>query len=287
VISEYFVPKSVSETLQLLEKLKRKAKLVAGGTNVVPYIRAKACRREALIDLSHLKNLSYIREEKKNIRIGALTSVSEIASSKVIQKDSSILAEAAHQIGNPLVRNRATIAGNLADASPAADSAVPLLVLDASVVVEKQKGRPKQIPINEFFIGPNKTVLKRDELIREIIFPKPDPSARMLYSKFGLRNAMAISIVSLGVLAQVEKGRCSNARIALGAVAPTPRRAYGVENLLVGQVITEELIDQCCEAIQEEIQPITDVRATAEYRRSMAAVLLKRLLQQIFSQGHV
>jgi CO/xanthine dehydrogenase FAD-binding subunit len=282
VISEYFVPRSVSETLQLLEKLKGKAKLVAGGTNVVPGIRAKISRGETLIDLSHLRNLSYITEEKRNIRIGALTLVCEIASSKVIQKYSPILAEATRQIGNPLVRNRATIAGNLADASPAADSAVPLLALEASIIVERHKGKPKQIPINEFFIGPNKTVLKRDDLIREIVFPKPDPSARIAYAKFGLRNAMAISVVSMGVLAEVEKGKCSKARIALGAVAPTPRRACGVENLLEGQAVTEELIDQCCEAIQDEIQPITDVRATAEYRRSIASVLLKRLLQQVF-----
>ena len=287
MIKEFCKPKRVSETLQLLGKWKGKAKLVAGGTNVVPDLRAKAFARAALIDLSRLKPLSYIREEKKNIRVGALTTISEIASSKVIQKYSPILAEAARQIGNPLVRNRATIAGNLADASPAADSAVPLLVLEANIVVERHKGKAKQIPIGQFFLGPRKTVLKRDELIREIVFPKPDLFARMAYSKFGLRNSMAISVVSVGVLALVEKEKCSKVRIALGAVAPTPRRARGVEILLVGQAVTEELIDRCCEAIQDEIQPITDVRATAEYRRSMASVLLKRLLQQIFSQGHV
>jgi CO/xanthine dehydrogenase FAD-binding subunit len=283
VISEYFRPKSVSETLKLLKKWNGKAKLVAGGTNVVPDIRAKASDGEALIDLSYLRNLSYVNEEKKRIRIGALTSVSEIASSKVIRKDLTVLAEASRQIGNPLVRNRATIAGNLADASPAADSAVPLLVLEARVVVEKHNAKPKQISIEQFFVGPNKTVLRRDELIREIVLSKPNPSARTAYSKLGLRNAMAISVVSAGVLAEVEKGKCTKARIALGAVAPTPRRACGVENLLEGQAVTEGLIDQCCKAIQEEIQPITDVRATAEYRRSMASVLLKRLLQQVFS----
>jgi len=284
---EYFLPKNVTETLAFLQQWKIKAALIAGGTNVIPDLRAKALGKEILIDLSHLKNLSYIKEEKKRIRIGALTTMSEIAASKTIRSKACILSEAVWQIGNPLVRNRATIAGNLADASPAADSAVPFLVLEASIVVEKHKGKRKQIPINEFFMGVNKTVLKRNELIREIVFPKPAPSSRMVYSKLGLRNAMAISVVSVGVLAEMEKGRCNNARIALGAVAPTSRRAYGVENLLVGQVITEELIDQCCEAIQKEIQPITDVRATAEYRRSMASVLLKRLLQQIFSQGHV
>ena len=284
---EYLAPNNLKDALILLKKWRSRGELIAGGTNVVPDLRAKTLRKEILIDLSHLKNLSYIKEEKKRIRIGALTTMSEIAASKTIRSKACILSEAVWQIGNPLVRNRATIAGNLADASPAADSAVPLLVLEASIVVEKHKGKRKQIPINEFFMGVNKTVLKRDELIREIVFPKPAPSSRMVYSKLGLRNAMAISVVSVGVLAEMEKGRCNKARIALGAVAPTPRRAYGVEKLLVGQAVTEELIDQCCEAIQEEIQPITDVRATFEYRRSMTSVLLKRLLQQVFSQGHV
>ena len=284
---EYLAPNNLKDALILLKKWRSRGELIAGGTNVIPELRAKTLRKEILIDLSHLKNLSYIKEEKKRIRIGALTTMSEIATSKTIRSKACILSEAVWQIGNPLVRNRATIAGNLADASPAADSAVPLLVLEASIVVEKHKGKRKQIPINEFFMGVNKTVLKRNELIREIVFPKPAPSSRMVYSKLGLRNAMAISVVSVGVLAEMEKGRCNRARIALGAVAPTPRRAYGVEKLLVGQAVTEELIDQCCEAIQEEIQPITDVRATFEYRRSMTSVLLKRLLQQVFSQGHV
>jgi CO/xanthine dehydrogenase FAD-binding subunit len=280
---EYFLPRNVTETLAFLQQWKIKAALIAGGTNVVPDLRAKTLRKEILIDLSHLKNLSYIKEEKKRIRIGALTTMSEIAASKTIRSKACILSEAVWQIGNPLVRNRATIAGNLADASPAADSAVPLLVLDASVVIEKHKGKPKQIPIEEFFVGPNKTVLKKDELIREIVLSKANPSARTAYSKLGLRNAMAISVVSVGVLAEMEKGRCNIARIAMGAVAPTPRRAYGVENLLEGHIITEELIDQCCETVQKEIQPISDIRATVEYRRSMTSVLLKRLLQQVFS----
>jgi carbon-monoxide dehydrogenase medium subunit len=284
---EYFAPRSMTEALTLLEKGKAKAGLIAGGTNVIPDLRAKTLGKEILIDLSHLKNLSYIKEEKKRIRIGALTTMSEIAASKTIQREARILSEAVGQIGNSLVRNRATLAGNLADGSPAADSAVPLLVLDACVVIEKHKGKSRQVPIDQFFAGPNKTVLKRDELIREIIFSKSNPSARMAYSKLGLRNAMAISVVSVGVVAETEKGRCTRARIALGAVAPTPRRTYGVENLLEGQAVTEELFDQCCEAIQEETQPITDVRATAEYRRSMTSILLKRLLQQVFSQGKV
>ena len=133
-----------------------------GGTNVIPGIRAKTLKPEILIDVSHLKNLSYIKEEKKRIRIGGLTTISELASSKIIEKYAPILSQAANQLGNPLVRNRATIAGNLADASPAADTAVPLLVLDAMVMAERDGGKHREIPIDQFFLGQNQTVLKND-----------------------------------------------------------------------------------------------------------------------------
>jgi carbon-monoxide dehydrogenase medium subunit len=280
VISEYLAPKNLSEALQFLGKWKGKARLIAGGTNIIPDMRDKAVEAQVLIDLSRVKNLSYIKEEKQRIRIGALTTMSELVASPVIQKNALLLHDAVWQIGNPLVRNRATVGGNLADASPAADSAVPLLALEAKVIVEKSRGKPREVPMDRFFVGPNKTVLKRDELVREIVFPKPDPSARMAYSKFGLRNSMAISVVSVGVLFQLEKQTCTKARIALGAVAPTPIRAYGVEEMLTGQTMTEELIRKCCHAVGDEIHPITDVRAGLEYRKSITSVLLGRLLRE-------
>jgi len=210
-----------------------------------------------------------------------LTTISEIASSKIIQKNVSILSEAARRIGNPLVRNRATIGGNLGDASPAADTAPPLLVLEALVAIERKDGKNREVPINEFFVGPNRTILKEDEIIREIIVPRLRPSARMAYAKFGLRNSMAVSVVSVAVLVEMERGICKKARIGLGAVSPTPVRAYGVEEILTGHEITEERIAKCCEKVQSEIHPITDIRATREYRRSIASVLLGRLLRQV------
>ena len=278
---EYYGAKTRTEALALVKKWKGKARLVAGGTNVVADLRDRAFRPEVLIDISRLKTLSYIKEEKEKIRIGTLTTLSEIVSSKIIQKHASILAEAARRIGNPLVRNRATIGGNLGDASPAADTAPPLLALDALVRIDKEDGKSRQVPINEFFVGPNRTVLKEDEIIPEIILPKPKPSARAAYAKFGLRNSMAISVVSVAVLVEVEKGICKKARVALGAVSPTPVRAYGVEEILTGCAITEERIAKCSEKVQSEIHPITDIRASDEYRRSMASVLLGRLLRQV------
>lgn len=280
---DYFAPKTLYETLALMNRWKGRAKLIAGGSNVIPDLRAKAIKPQVLVDISHLKNLSFIKEGKKRIRIGGLTTISEMASSKVIQKYAPILSKAAHQLGNPLVRNRATIAGNLADASPAADTAVPLLVLDAKVMAERDGGKHRQIPIDQFFLGPNQTVLKKDEMIREIIIPKPNSNRKMGYYKLGLRNAMTISVVSVAILMEMEENRCRKARIGLGAVAPTPIRAYRTEDMLMGREVTKELIETCCNEVVKEISPITDIRASAEYRRSMASVLLRRLIQQVTS----
>ena len=279
---EYLVPKTLNETLILLKKGKDKSKLIAGGTNVIPGMRAKTLKPEILIDISHLKNLSYIKEEKKRIRIGSLTTISELASSKIVQDHAPILTEAANQLGNPLVRNRATIAGNLADASPAADTAVPLLALEAMIITERNGGK-REIPIDQFFLGPNQTVLKPDEMIREIVFPKPDLKSKMAYIKLGLRNAMAISVVSIAILMEREREECKKVRIALGAVAPKPIRAYGVEAILTNKKIMMELVAACCEKVGREMNPISDIRASAEYRRSMASVLLKRVLHQTIS----
>lgn len=278
---EYIRPKNLKEALQTLKHGKGRAKLIAGGTNVIPDMRAKALDSVVLVDIGHLRTLSYIKEGKERVRIGGMTLISDLATSKVIQKVAPILSEAARQVGNPLVRNRATLAGNLADASPAADTAVPLLALDASVLVESKGVKPRKIPIERFFAGPNRTVLKKDEIIREITFPNPKPAEKMAYTKLGLRNSMAISVVSLAILVELEKGVCRKVRIGLGAVAPKPMRAYGTEQILMGKEISEEQIAACCEWVEGEVSPITDIRSSAEHRRAMASVLLKRLLQKV------
>jgi len=278
---EYIRPQNLKEALRVMKKRGGRTILIAGGTNVIPDMRGKTIKPQVLLDISHLKNLSYVKEEKKRIRIGSLTTISELVSSKVIQNFASILSEAANQLGNPLVRSRATIGGNLADASPAADTAVPLLVLDASIVTERDGEKRREIPIDQFFVGPNQTVLKPDEIIKEIFFPKPDPKSKIAYIKLGLRNAMAISVVSVALLMEMEREECKEVRIGLGAVAPKPMRAYGVEEVLTGKKINGKLIQSCCEEVEKEVQPITDIRASAEYRRSMTSVLLRRLIQQI------
>jgi carbon-monoxide dehydrogenase medium subunit len=282
---EYIQPKSIREALHIMRQFKNRAKIIAGGTNVIPDMRIGAIKPDVLVDITCLKSLSYIKEEKKRVKIGSLTTVSGLKSSRIVQDFVPILCDAAQQLGNPLVRNRATIGGNLADASPAADTAVPLLVLGATVITEKEGGKGREIPIDQFFLGPNQTVLKPEEIIREILIPKPDLNSRMFYLKLGLRNAMAISVVSVAILMEIENDVCKKARVALGAVSPKPMRANGVEEILKCKKITGDLVEKCCQSVEEEVQPITDIRASAQYRRSMASVLLRRLIIQVLSEG--
>lgn len=278
---EYLITKDFEEIFSAIEKTKGLAKFIAGGTNIIPYMHAEAISPELLIDLNGLEDLKYIREENGAIIIGALTTISEIVASEIIRNKCQILHSAANSLGSPLTRNRATIGGNLADASPAADMAPPLLALEASIHTKRGGVEGREIPLDKFFIGPNKTVLAEGELITQIRFSKPKDSARGIFIKLGLRNSLAISVVSIAVILDMEGLVCQKARVALGAVAPTIIRAFHVESKLEGGEINEKIIQECAEIVKEEISPISDIRASAEYRRLASSVILKRAIQQV------
>jgi len=282
---EFIQPPNVNETLRALKKWGGKGLLVAGGTNVLPDLRAKKVLPKALIGISRLESLSFIKAEQKEIQIGALTPIAVIAASTSLQKKAPILCEAARHLGNPLVRNRATLGGNLAKASPAADMAVPLLALEAVLGIQGAGGRKRRIPLDQFFLGSNRNALQVGEMIREVSFALPSPGSKMAFRKMGLRNAMAVSVVSLGILLDLRKGVCRRIRIAFGAVAPKPIRVYQAENVLIGKEITPELLQACGTQAEKEISPITDIRAGAEYRRAMASVLLQRALGEALEMG--
>jgi len=278
--AEYEAPKDLGQLFKTLEAKKGRITFIAGCTNVIPSIRSRAISPEILMDLSGLKDLAYIREEEGRVSIGALTTISEVASSGLIRKVCPILASAAKSLGNPLTRNRATLGGNLADASPAADTAPPLLALEATVHTVRPGEGGREIPLDRFFLGPRQTVLEKDEIVTRISFPKPkDPSAGS-HIKFGLRNAMAISVASIAVMLEREGNRCRKARVALGSVAPKPIRATLVEKRLEGKEVDREVLEACSAAVREEISPISDIRASAEYRRLVASVLLKRAVDE-------
>jgi CO/xanthine dehydrogenase FAD-binding subunit len=282
---EYLAPKTLERLLKDLQGKAGQVKFVAGCTNVIPDLRARAVSPKFLVNLQGLEGMSGITEEKDAVSVGALTTMTDLAVSEIIKTWAPALASAAGQMGNPLIRNRATLGGNLADASPAADSAPPLLSLEAVIHTVRADGGKREIPVDRFFEGPHRTVLGEEEILTRVTFPKPKDPSKSAYIKLGLRNASAISVVSVALLIEMEGENCRKARVALGSVAPTPMRAYGVEKTLEGKKIDETIKDTCADLIKGEISPISDIRASAEYRRWTASVLFRRAIQAAMEGG--
>lgn len=277
----YHAPTKLEDATELLRKWKGCAKVIAGGTNFIPNMRSGWFSPEVIVDFSGFADLAYIREESQGISIGAMTTISEVASSGIIRSHCPILSSAASHLGNPLCRNRATIGGNLANASPGADMAPPLLALEASIHTAGGAEEGREIPVDQFFLGPNKTVLEEDEVITHIIFSKPKDPARGSHIKFGLRDADALSIVSIAVMVEMDGKICRKARVALCPMAPKPIRAYGVERMLEGKEINAGFLDECAVVLKKETSPRrVSIRASAAYRKHLASVLLKRAVQE-------
>jgi CO/xanthine dehydrogenase FAD-binding subunit len=275
---ELLMPQTLPEALEMLADGAPGIVPIAGGTNVIVNLREGQYQGGTLMDVSRLSELRGVRRENGHIVLGGGTTIAELLTDPLIAEHGAPLRQAAAVLGSPLVRNRATVAGNLADASPAADTAPPLLVLNAEVKLASREGT-RRVPLREFFIGPNETVRRPDELLVAVRWPAPPPHSAAAFHKLGLRNALACSVVTVAVLVEGdENGRCQQARVALGAVAPTPIRAYAAEDALRGQSLTPEVIAEAAHLSAEATSPIDDVRGTAAYRRRMAEVLARRLL---------
>ncbi len=273
----FYRPTTLREALLLLRKVGDRGRVVAGATDIVT--QADRSTR-FLIDIHHL-GLNYVRGNTRGCRIGATTTMAEIEHSPVtLAFAGGILAKAASTCGSIQNRNMATVGGNLANASPAADTASVLLALDAEVVVANSR-RKRQIALAEFYSGPHRTVLN-GELLEEIIIPALPSGGRLGWSfqKLG-RTETDISLVNVAAGLQTDaRGRIKWARIALGAVGPTPLRARSAETLLRGNTFDEDLLRRVGEAVMKEAGPISDSRASAEYRREMSAVLTRRALRE-------
>jgi carbon-monoxide dehydrogenase medium subunit len=274
----YYTPRTITEVLTLIGKLKP-VNIIAGGTDFVPAVRLKGFRPKNVVSLVNLrKKLSYVTSKGDTVKIGALTKIRDVQRSEHIREKATCLHEALSQIGSVQIRNMATIGGNLCNASPAADSAPPLLVLDASVELVRKGGR-RTIPLKDFFLGPGKTVLRKGELLKEIRFPLEAGTASS-FQKLGRTRGEDISIAAAAVFLKTDGQKISQARIALGSVAPTPIRAYKSEKDLVGKTASEAVLDSAAVKAAEEAKPITDVRATGDYRRSAVRALVRQGLAQ-------
>ena len=284
---DFLSPKTLNAALRAIEARGRNYKLLAGGTNLIPDLREGNIRAQRVVDLGGIDTLKYIREEKGTVRVGALATIADLLNSPVIKKQAPVLWQAAYNFAGPMVRNRATVGGNLADASPAADSAIPLLALKAQVKLQSLKEQ-RTVGLDKFFTGYRKTVIKPGEILTEVKFPVPGRGAKQGYCKLGRRNAMAISVASVAMVLGMNGQACTDACIALGAVAPVPLRAKKAEALLVGKAVDEALARKCGELAAAGAKPIDDIRAPAEYRRLMCEVLVRRILCQTLAlEGEV
>ena len=259
----------------VLSKLGASALPVAGGTNVMPLIRMGKAGDRTLVNIRELDALTGIKLYRGRVTVGSLTTIAALAASDLLRDKAPALYMAANVFADPTTRNSATVGGNLAFSSPAADSAPPLLALGATLVLGSEKGK-RRLPLHEFFAGVNKNVLEPGELIVAVEFPTCPHSA---FYKLGLRNAMAISVATAAAALHRDKNNCiTEIRLAMGSVAPTPVRCYHVEEALLGHKASGELLPLIEQAVAQDIRPIDDVRASAEYRRLVAPVLLNRVI---------
>jgi CO/xanthine dehydrogenase FAD-binding subunit len=282
---DYIVPKTLDEVLKALNEHKGSAKLLAGGTDLIPQLKKREMKiPQYVVDLKGVAGLDEISSDVSGLKIGALTTISSIEYSLEVRRDFPILAQAASLMASPQVRNRATFVGNICNAAASADSAPALLALGAEVHIRGPLVE-RIIPLRQFFTGPGTTALQSDEIVTAISIPKQEPEVRGVYLKLSPRHSMDLAVVGVAASGICQNGLCEDIRIALGAVAPTPIRVAGAETILKNRKISTELIDEAAKSAMEECNPRKDShRASPEYRRDMVYVMTRRALNQILVQ---
>jgi len=278
---EYYEASTVPEVISLLNQYGKAAKPLAGGTDLLVNMKEGGLSPKCLVNIKTVPGLGYIRfDETDGLRIGALTTIREIETSPLIREKFPCLHEGAKSLGSVQIRNRATIGGNLSNASPSADTAPPLLVLDATVRIVGARGE-RLVPLEQFFVGPGLSVLD-NEILTEIIVPASSQHSRGVYLSISRREAVDLALVGVAIVAKKDEkeARWKDIRIALGAVAPTPIRAHQTEKILEGNEFQQGLIEKAASVACEEARPISDVRASEWYRCEMVKVLFKRAVEQ-------
>ena len=273
-------PTTLAEATRIMLEGGSGGRFLAGGTDLLIAMKEKGLVPEYVVDLKKIPSLSEIHETNRgDISIGALTTLRKVETSPLIVGRYPFLAQSAAEVGSIQIRNRATIGGNMANATPSADVAPALLALDAKVRLAGADGE-RVVDLGGFFRGPGQTVAESGEILTELLIPPHDRRLTGEYIKFSPRDMMDLAYIGVSVaLVLTEKDEtCESVAIALGAVSPTPMRAPNAEAILKDKVLTEKLADEAGQQAAEECSPISDVRASAEYRRAMVRVHTKRAL---------
>ena len=250
---------------------------LAGGTDLIVDLKHDPGTIDLLVDVSQIPDFRGIEETDDGLRIGSMTTFGEIMAHPICQEQMPAVVDAAHTVGAVQTRNLGTVGGNLVTCVPSADSAPSLMVLDASVTVIGPDGT-REMPIEEFFVGPRKTVLEPHELLQSLLIPKTSLGKPSHFLKHGLRKGQALALVNAAAALKLDGDKITEPRVALGAVYPTPLRCSETEAFLDGKPATEEVINEAADIAVSEIKPIDDFRSSAKYRRHIVRVFSKRVL---------
>jgi len=274
---EYLEPLTIKEAVALLSKYGNKAKVLAGGTDLVPLMKEKRLSPECVISIRRIAELDYIRLDRDNgLSMGALTTIRSIEQSQQLLPTYGLISQAASQLASTSVRNVATIGGNICNAVPSADMLPSLIALSAVTKLVSHTGE-RTVPIEDFFTGPGATVLKADELFTEIRIPRPQAHTAGVYIKYSTRGGEDLALVGVAALLTLDPANESYtaAKVVLGAVAPTPMRARKAEEMLRGEKIGKGLAEKAARTASSESSPIDDIRGSAEYRREMIKIVAR------------
>jgi CO/xanthine dehydrogenase FAD-binding subunit len=278
---DYKTPKTLKEACDLFWDYGDKARLIAGGTDLVIALRNGDLKPSCLIDITRIPELKKIEEKDGRISIGAAVTHSEIVSSSLVRRYGKVLSEAASEIGSPQIRNVGTIGGNIVNASPAADTLPPLMVLDAVAQVTSKEGE-KEVPLDQLFKGPYETALKSHEILVNVSFKKLSTGTKTSFVRLARREAMAIARMNLAVLLQMVKGKhqIKDIRISVGSVTPTPRRMSDVEAILKGQAPHEERLKTASKRVSETMIQYAGVRPSTSYKAPVVEALFMRAFRK-------
>jgi carbon-monoxide dehydrogenase medium subunit len=277
---EFYQPSTLQEASRLLKDNGPGGRFLAGGTDLVIAMKEKGLLPKYIVDLKRVPGLSGIRENSDgSITLGALTTMYAIETSALIKNKYPFLAQSAAEVGSIQIRNRATIGGNMANATPSADTAPALIALNATAKIASANGE-RTINLEDFFKGPGQNAMNADEILTEVTIPKTAANLVGEYIKFSPREMMDLAYVGVAVAYNLgaKDKKCHRVRIVLGAVAPTPIRAKRAEAALEGQILSEALAEKVGQISAEEAKPISDVRSSADYRRAMVGTMTKRAL---------
>jgi aerobic carbon-monoxide dehydrogenase medium subunit len=280
---DYHVPHTLDEAIALMAQLGDGAKILAGGQSLLPAMRFRLAAPEALIDINRLRDLAYVEERGDHLAIGALTREHQLEESPLVARSYPLLLDTAKVVADPLVRNRATVGGNLAHSDPANDHPATMLAYDATIVARGPKGA-RTIAIDDFFVGLFENSLQPGEVLTEIRIPKPVPGSGGAYLKLE-RKVGDYAVAAVAVQLQLASGVVGRVRIGLTNVGPVPRRAENAEAALAGKAPTDDVVEAAGQAAAAECDPSADLRGEVDYKRDMVRVLTKRAVRRAIERA--